>query len=263
MRTSNVLQKLRAGEPVFCLKSTYAQPEIVELMGKLGADVVWICNEHLDLSSAQRRSVMCAGRAAGVDILFRRSYNGYSGLIRLLEMGCAGLMIPHCKSAAMAAEIVRETKFYPLGTRGFDGSGADSDYGTRPLAEYMAHANRETFLMMQIEDAEAIDQIEAIAAVPGIDLIFIGPADLSHSLGCPGDLKNPRIREVITRTVRACKANGIYCGTAGLDIAYTRELLELGVKFITGQSEYSMIRESTRTVLADISALFSASRQPQ
>ncbi len=258
MRNSKVLKRLRAGEPVFCLKSTYALPDVVELMGLLGADVVWICNEHIEIGSSQQRGIMRAGRAADIDIMFRRAYNGYSGLIRLLELGCSGLMIPHCKNAAMAAEIVRATKFQPLGNRGLDGVSADSDYGIHPLAEYIEHANRETFLMMQIEDVEAVDEIEAIAAVPGIDLIFIGPADLSHSLGCPGDLKNPRIREVIARTVRACRENHIWCGTAGLDSEYTRELLNLGVNFITGRSEYAMVREGIKSSLAEIARIFSS-----
>lgn len=263
MRCSKVLRKLRAGEPVFCLKSSYALPEIVELMGVLGVDVVWICNEHNELDAAQSRSVMRAGRAADVDILYRRAFSTYDRLIQLLEMGVAGVMIPHCRSAAMAREIVAAAKFPPLGKRGFDGINADSDFGTRPLTEYLAHANRETFVMVQIEDVEAVDEIEAIAAVPGIDIIFIGPADLSQSLGAPGECKHPEIRRIIRRTVRACRNNGIFCGTAGLDAEYMKALLDDGVSFLSVKSDYGILKDGIKTALAETARLLSERQLPE
>lgn len=250
MRNSKTLRKLRAGQPVFCLKSVYAEPDIVEIMGYLGADVVWICNEHLGIDPECLKNLMRAGRAGDVDVMVRRAFGNYDDLIQPLEMGAAGLMIPHCRNAEMAREVVRQTRFYPLGRRGVDGVSGDSCFGTAAMADYMAHVDRETFLMVQIEDAEAVDEIEAIAAVDGVDILFIGPADLSQSLGIPGDFKNGKIREAIRRTAAACREHGKWCGTSGLDYDYMRELLETGVHFITAGSDYGFVKNGVSEVLS-------------
>ena len=255
MRRSKVLEKLRAGGTVFCLKSLYADPDICELMGNLGADVIWICNEHIGIDPERMRNVIRAGRAGDVDIMVRRAFGNYDDLIQQLEMGAAGLMIPHCVSAEMVREIVRQVKFHPLGCRGVDGVSADSGFGLYPAKEYMQFANRETFLMVQIEDVCAIDEIEKIAAIEGVDIIFIGPADLSHSLGCPGDFKNGKVREAIRRATVACQANGKWCGTSGLDPDYTRSLIASGVRFITIGSDYGMIRSGVRNMLDTYNSL--------
>ncbi|MGE4563541.1 MAG: HpcH/HpaI aldolase/citrate lyase family protein [Victivallaceae bacterium] len=255
MRKSIVLEKLRRGETVFCLKSLYADPDLCELLGRLGSEVIWICNEHIAIDPSRLREVIRAGRAGNVDIMIRRAFGNYDDLIQPLEMGAAGLMIPHCRDAAMARAIVREVRFHPLGNRGIDGISADSGFGLHPLAEYIKFANRETFLMLQIEDVEAIDEIEAIAAVEGVDIIFIGPADLSQSLGVPGEVKHPRIRETIERAVKACRKHGKWCGTAGIDLGYTRELIASGVNFVTLTSDYRILREGVKNTLSEYNRL--------
>lgn len=255
LKKSKVLEKLRRGDTVICYKSSYADPDICELMGCLGIDVIWICNEHIGIDPDRLRNVIRAGRAGGADIMVRRVFGGYDDLIQPLEMGAAGLMIPHCTSAEMAREVVRQTRFHPLGHRGIDGISADSDFGLHPLNEYLEFANRETFVMVQIEDAEAIDEIEAIAAVPGVDIVFIGPADLSHSLGCPGDLKNPAVQDAISRAAAACAKYGKFCGTAGLDLEYTRTLIDKGVQFITRCSDYSLVRDGFKQKIREMQEL--------
>jgi 4-hydroxy-2-oxoheptanedioate aldolase len=249
MHGSGTLRKLRNNEPVYCLKSVYAEPDIVELMGHLNVDVVWICNEHLGINPEKLKNVIRASRSAKTDVMVRRAFGNYDDLIQPLEMGAAGLMIPHCRNVDMVKEIVRQTRFYPIGTRGVDGVSADSVFGTVPLVEYMKKANNETFLMIQIEDREAVDSIEEMAEIEGVDIIFIGPADLSQSLGIPGDFKNEKIIKIIDRTVAACAKNRKWCGTSGIDPDYTKELLDKGVKFITGGSDYGMIKDGINNQL--------------
>jgi 4-hydroxy-2-oxoheptanedioate aldolase len=249
MRNSKVIKKLHAGETVFCLKSLYAEPDIVEMMGYMGAEVVWICNEHIAINPEKLKNVVRAGRAGDVDVMVRRAFGNYDDLLHPLEMGAAGLMIPHCKNPEMVREIIKQTKFHPLGQRGMDGVSGDSFFGTVPADEYIKQANDKTFIMVQIEDAEAIEHIEEIATIKGVDIIFIGPADLSQSLGIPGDFKNGKIREVIKRTIKACHANGIYCGTSGLDHDYMKELIAEGVRFVSVGSDYGMIKKGIGEVL--------------
>jgi 4-hydroxy-2-oxoheptanedioate aldolase len=251
VRSSKVLKKLRQGETVFCLKSIYAEPDICEMMGYLGTDVIWICNEHIGINPEKLKNVIRAGRAGDVDIMVRRAFGNYDDLLQPLEMGAAGLMIPHCTSAEMVREIIHHTKFHPIGKRGVDGVSGDSFFGTVPVDEYMRRANEETFVMVQIEDAEAVDEIEKIAEIEGVDIIFIGPADLSHSLGVPGDFKNGKVREAISRAIKACNANGKWCGTSGLDSDYMRELIAEGVRFLTVGSDYGMIKKGVVEMLGN------------
>jgi 4-hydroxy-2-oxoheptanedioate aldolase len=255
MRNSKVLEKLHNGETVFCFKSIYAEPDIVEMMGYMGVDVIWICNEHIAINPEKLKNVCRAGRAGDVDIMVRRAFGNYDDLLHPLEMGAAGLMIPHCKNAEMVREVIEQTKFHPLGSRGVDGVSGDSLFGTVPSEEYMRQANDKTFIMVQIEDVEALDEIEAIAEIDGVDIIFIGPADLSHSLGIPGDFKNGKIRNTIRRAVKACRANGKYCGTSGLDYNYMKELISEGVNFITVSSDYGMIKKGLAEALNSCSEL--------
>jgi len=242
MRRCKTLELLRAGKTVMCLKNTFVNADIVEMMGYIGIDVVWICNEHLGINPENLKNIVRAGRAADIDVMVRRPFGYYDDMIQPLEMGAAGLMIPHCSSAAMAREVVKAAKFHPIGKRGVDGVSGDSYFGTTGGDEYMQTANRETFIMAQIEDAEAIDEIDAIAAVDGIDIIFVGPADLSHSLGVPNQYKHPKVQEAISKSIAAARKYNKWCGTPGLDDDYTIDLIKRGVNFITFGGDYGALR---------------------
>ena len=254
MRRSVVLEKLRRSEPVFCMKCNYLDPDIVEMMGVMGVDVVWLCNEHLEMNPSVVKELARAGRAGDIDTLLRVPYSNYGNLIRPLEAGISGLMIPHCVDADMVREIVSHVKFTPLGDRGYDGVNADSDFGLPPMKEYMEFANKETFLMVQIEDEEAIKHIDEMAEVEGVSLMYVGPADLSLSMGHPGEFKHPKTKEVIKKVVDACARNGIWSATSGIDPEYTRELVDMGVNFITVASDYGFLRNGIQSKLDELKA---------
>ena len=252
MRKSIVLEKLRKGDSVFCFKCNYLDPDIVEMMGAMGVDVTWLCNEHLEMNPSVVKELARAGRAGGIDTMLRRPFTGNGELIRPLEAGMTGLMIPHCVNAAMVRDLVSEVKFTPLGGRGYDGVNADSDFGLHSMIEYMEFANKETFLMAQIEDAEAIEHIDEMAEIKGLDLMYVGPADLSLSMGYPGDFKHPKTKDVIKKVVDACARNGIWSATSGIDPEYTKELLDMGVNFITVASDYGFLRNGIQGKLDEL-----------
>jgi 2-keto-3-deoxy-L-rhamnonate aldolase RhmA len=121
-------------------------------------------------------------------------------------------MVPHVLTAEEARSVVRNVKFPPAGSRGIDGIEAHADHGLQPFADYIAQANRETFVALQIEDAEGLENVEEIARVPGVDVLFVGPADLSGSLGLVGQFDHPRVEEAIARVASAAAAAGIHWG---------------------------------------------------
>jgi len=153
--------------------------------------------------------------------------------MRCLEAGAGGIMAAQVRSARQAQEIVQWTKFHPQGMRGINGTGVDGRYGTLPFSEYAARANAETFVAIQIEHAEAVEDVEKIAAIPHLDLLFVGPADLSQSLGIPGEWENPRVWTAVERVARAAKANGIHWAILPRDPKHARRCLELGCRMLS------------------------------
>src|SRR5690606_24337087 len=118
---------------------------------------------------------------------------GYSEYVRPLEMDASGIMVPHIMGLDDAKNVIRATRFHPEGRRALDGGNADGTYGIKKLDQYIREANRERFLVFQIEDPEPLDALNAIAALPGLDMLFFGPADFSQGVGAPGQLLHPTV----------------------------------------------------------------------
>lgn len=247
MQNSIVKRKLAAGEPVFMLKLLYQDPALFEMVGRMGFDCVWICNEHVGIDPSKLDSLIRACRASGFDAVIRTKPGDYRDILHPLEMGAKGLMIPRLKDAAEAREIVRNMKFYPDGRRGADGVNAEADFGLVPLPEYLKKANEENFLVVQVEDPETVEHIDEIAEVEGVDVIFIGPGDLSINLGVPGQVDHPEVMKVCERVVEACERNGKAAGIPGGGYGpageeRTRRMLDMGFRFLAGASDYTLLK---------------------
>ncbi len=242
MNPSIVKRKLASDEPVLAVKVNFMSPAIVEMMGLIGYDCLWLGNEHLYADISRIDHMVTAARAAGMDTMIRRNMGGYDDILQPLEMGVHGFMIPRVRSVDYIREVVEYVKFPPEGKRGLDGVNADADFGLLALEEYVERANRETFVVAQVEDAESLDILEDIAAVPGIDVVFIGHGDLSLSLGIPGRLRDSRIVDAIDRVVDACRTFGKVAGIPSTGPADAAELIGKGYRFFTGGGDYSFVR---------------------
>ena len=234
MRRSVVLEKLRAGKPVLVGSPTpYPSAKLVELIGLSGYDCVWIDHEHQDMADDEIWHMCLASRATDMDAMVRIRKGEYHTFFRPFETGANGIMVPHVLTADEAHNVIRNAKYAPEGLRGIDGIEAHADHGRQPFDPYRVQANRETFVVLQIEDAEAVENVEAIAAVPGVDVLFVGPADLSASLGVIGETGHPRVVAATERVARAAAAAGIHWGsTCGSSERY-RWLRERGATFVS------------------------------
>ena len=242
MRKSTVKARLAAGEVVYIVKAAYRDPRVVELMGGLGFDGVWICNEHIANDRSTLEAMVCAARAGNIDSMVRVHPRDYTDIIQVLEMGANGLMLPQLQSAAEVQSLVNEIRFPPLGCRKLDGIGADSNFGLLPLKEYLQRANEETFVVAQIETPEAVNEIDAIAAIDGVDVVFIGPGDLSLAVGHPGDVNCPEVTSACEKVLAACKkynkTPGIACGTPEqVEMRFAQ-----GFRFLCGASDYRLVK---------------------
>lgn len=228
-------EKLARGEVVrvFCV-GQLCHPKVVENVGwHGGVDGIWLDHEHAGLSIQQLEDASRAARGSGLETFVRLAATDYASVMRCLEAGAGGIMAAQVRNAKQTHEIVQWTKFHPQGMRGINGTGVDGRYGTLPLAEYAARANAESFVAIQIEHAEAVEDVEKIAAVPHVDVLFVGPADLSQSLGIPGEWESPLVWAAIERVARAAKANGIHWAILPRDAKHARRCLELGCRMLS------------------------------
>jgi 4-hydroxy-2-oxoheptanedioate aldolase len=247
MRPSRVLKKLRAGKPAFSTKTNFADPRIVDLIGMVGFDCIWLCMEHVPSDWSTIENQIRAAQCHNMDCLVRVAKGCYSDFIRPLESDATGIMVPHLMSAAEARDVVRMTKFHPVGRRPVDGGNLDGAFCMVEPADYMAHANRERFVICQIEDPEAMDEIDAIAAVDGIDMLFFGPGDFSHGIGKPGQYGAPEVVSARRRMVEACRVNGRLAGTVA-SLESVPELLEEGFLFLNVGSDVGHLGKAFRAV---------------
>ena len=228
-------------------KACYADPELVELMAGSGFDAVWICLEHKRLDPAVVYSLIQACRLGGADAIVRVKPSNHSDVLWLLESGARGLMIPRVRHPDEVREIIGAMKFFPQGRRGADVIHADSAFGRAAAGEYFAAANRETFLVVQIEEPDIVPHLDTLAALPGVDVLFVGPGDLALGLG-----KTPPAEESVLEIIRAvadaCRRHGKRAGIpcAADQLAKYRAL---GFTFFNVISDYRCITHGLKQAL--------------
>jgi 4-hydroxy-2-oxoheptanedioate aldolase len=181
MRKSKILAKLRSGQFARICCMGHFLPFYIHYAAQFKYDGVWLDLEHRAMDAREVQSLLAFCHLNDIDCMIRPPTLERTRLYRYLEDGASGLMIPFASNVEAAKHVVRAVKFPPVGNRGVDGAGLDGDYGSgvwNPGSTYFTDANRETFILAQIETPEAVSQIDAIAEVPGIDGLFVGPADL-------------------------------------------------------------------------------------
>jgi len=243
MYESRVLRKLRNNEPVWCAKTNMTGANSVEIFGAIGIHCVWLCMEHGPINLESVHNQVRAAKMTGMDSLVRVPRGCYSDIVRPLEMDATGVMVPHCMNGREAREIVRMTRFQPIGRRAWDGGNSDGPFCMRPPKEYLKRANEERFLIVQIEDKEAVDCMEDIVEVDGIDIVFLGPADLSHSYGVPGEFDHPLVLEAVDRLAELCSKHNRWWGMPCPPEKAT-DLLAKGARFLAAGSDVVVIANS-------------------
>ncbi len=212
-RRSVVLDKMRAGKKALSFKNNFACARASELAALSGFDCIWICCEHVPTDFEVMEKQILACKAHDVDTIVRVAKGSYSDFVRPLEADAAGIMVPHLMSAKEAKEIAHWTRFHPIGRRPVDGGNADGQYCRFRFQDYIRFMNENRMVIVQIEDPEPLEELDEICQVPGIDMIFFGPGDFSHSIGFPGELKHPDVCRARQRIVETAHKYGKFAGT--------------------------------------------------
>ncbi|MBL9091483.1 MAG: host specificity protein [Planctomycetaceae bacterium] len=227
---------------VFQCGRIYAPP-IIDLFALAGGyHGFWFDQEHCGLTYKEVESAALAARANGLDCIVRMAPTGYSQATQNLEAGVGGLMAARIESAAHAEEFVSWVKFAPRGSRGMNTSGRDANFTHLAQLEFAEKANREHFVAIQIETLGALRDIDAITANDAVDLVFVGPADLSQALGIQGQRNHAKVWEALEEVAKACKKYGKHWGIVPVDAAFADRCYDLGCRMITFGNDINVFK---------------------
>ncbi len=245
-----MLRKLRAGQVVSCVKTNLVDGRIAEIAGIVGFDCFWTCMEHVPTDWSVVEHQIWAAKAHDMDVVVRVARGSYSDYIRPLEMDAAGIMVPHVMSAEDARAVVRMTCFQPTGRRPIDGGNADGAFCQIDIEECIRQANEQRFIVLQVEDPEPFDELDAIAAVEGYDMLLFGPGDFSHGIGVVGQMDDPRVVAARQRVAQVAAAHGKFAGV----LAVPQEvpaLVEMGYQFFSLAADVLSLGTHWRQVIEE------------
>lgn len=228
---------------------TLPSPAVAEILADVGFDWFFVDGEHSPLDAAEILGIL---RAVGhrVPCVVRIPSLDEGWIKRVLDLGAHGIIVPQVNTAEQAADVVRFARYSPAGGRGV-GLGRAHGYGMR-FAEYIESANDDVAVIVQAEHATAVENIEQIVKVPGIDAIQLGPYDLSASLGKMGQVTDPVVTTAIDRVVAACDAVGMARGNFGVDAAIIRDYIQQGFTLITVGVDTLLLGSAAKKTLAEV-----------
>ena len=249
--TSNLRLRLHRGELLLGTLLTLNAPEVAELLGEAGFDWLFVDAEH-GTFDARELQAMLQGAGRAVECLIRVPALDEISIKKALDVGAAGLIVPQVHSAEQAERVVQWARYPPAGSRGL-GVARAQRYGFQ-LREYLRTANDHIVLVVQAESAEAVQNIEAIVRVPGIDAVLIGPYDLSASLGRPGEIEHPAVRDAIQQIARVCRAGGVPVGIFGMTAEAVQPYIQQGFKLIVAGVDTVLLGHAARELLGRLKA---------
>ncbi len=247
MKPNRVKQTLQSGQvSLGTMVFEFSTTGIARLVASAGAEFVLFDMEHTAWSIETIRALLATSGAADIVPLVRAPATEYHFLARVLDAGAMGLMVPMVESAQQAERIVNFAKYPPLGRRGAAFGVSHDDYTSGAITAKIASANQEQLLIAQVETAAGVEQVDAIAAVEGIDVLWIGQTDLSCSLGIPGDFSHPKFQQAVEQVIQACRRHDKAAGFMCLSAAEGAAMLERGFRMLAYSGDLWIYQQALR-----------------
>ena len=228
-------RKLAAGEVAIGPFAGLNCPDLIEIMGIGGYDFCIIDTEHGPMDPESIQHLVRAAELSGMTPIVRAPRAEAVDILKVLDIGAQGIHVPQVNSRETAVDVVKAARYHPEGMRGVAVPRALS-YGLKPLGEALSEANREVLLIVHCENAEGLGRLDEIASVDGIDLIFVGPYDLSQSLGVPGEIFHPSMVKAVSRALDAITRAGKPAGIFVTSVDEAKRRIDEGFRYIA----YSM-----------------------
>jgi len=252
-KTNFLKQKLSAGKTVVGTWSVIPSPTVSNILAKAGLDFIVIDGEHGPIGLETAENMIRACELEGCSPLFRVGDNNENLILRALEIGAHGVVIPQILNKMNAESAVNAVKYHPRGHRGYSPFTRAGSFS--PVEEHATISNSNTMTMFIVEGEEGITNLDGILEVEDIDIIYIGPYDLSQSVGCPGDITNPKVLRLMNQCCEKIVDRGLVAGSFVKDGEYAKMLIDNGVKFLAYRADCDIILNSTRDIISDIAKI--------
>ncbi|MCS0500791.1 HpcH/HpaI aldolase family protein [Ancylobacter mangrovi] len=250
--------KLANDELVLCMAvNQMRSAEVPMIAAACGFDAIFIDLEHSATSLETAAMISVAALGCGITPIARVPSHEPFHAARILDAGCQGVMVPHVETAAQTEAIVRNLRYPPRGVRSAYGTGPSLGYRAVGQGEANEMLNRDELVILILETPGAIERVDEIAAVPGVDVIHIGALDVSNLMGIPAAYRDPRMQAVFERVAAACRAHGKAMGVGGArgDAGLQEHLIRLGVRYLTSGSDVSYLMMAAKTEVERLRAL--------
>lgn len=252
MKQNDLKKRMAAGEAVFGIFINSGSTIACEAAGLSGFDFVMIDSEHGPTATLDNRDLIAAAEYRDTVPIVRVSNGSYDMILRTLDVGAHGVMVPQVNSREQAEAVVEAALYTPKGSRGVATTRA-GDYGFfQPLSEYFRQANERNLVIVQCENVKAVPHLEQICAVPGIDVVFVGPYDLSASMGTPGKVDYESIRQVADLVLEKTAENGKYAGIFTKNAQEAKMYADMGFRFIIVSTDISCLVSGCRGIAETI-----------
>jgi len=240
---------LAAGETAIgCMIQQLASADVPAILAAASFDYVFIDLEHGSLDLQTTQVLVRSSLAHGITPLVRVGELLYTLVARVLDAGAQGIILPRVDDPRLVEEAISWTRYPPVGVRGFGISGPQLDYRPQSMADIIDHLNRETMVVVQIESQAAVDAVDELLSVKGVDVALIGPADLSIALGVPGELENPRLLAAVDKCLDSCRRFGVAPGIQVRDREAAARWIERGIRMVGSGAEHIFMLDRAREV---------------
>jgi len=251
MRVNQTRERLLKGETVFgCGLQVYRSPEIARTFAAAGFDYVFIDMEHGSFDLETVHDMIVASNAAGITPIVRVAELLYSLIARLLDSGAQGIILPRVEDPRLLQEALSWMRFPPEGKRGYGVNTTMIDYESRSFGEIIEHQNRNTLAVVQFETVTAMERADELLSCPGVNVAMVGPADLSISLGVPGQFDHPTMVATIGALIEKCNRHGVVPGIQTRSLAMSKFWAERGMRFIGTAAEHALLLEKAKETVA-------------
>lgn len=246
-------ERLAAGEGVYgCQLQAYRSPEIARTFAAAGFDFVFIDMEHGAFNLETMQDMVTASLGAGITPIVRVGELLYSLVARVLDGGAQGVILPRVEDPKILEEAISWMRFPPVGKRGYGVNATMTGYETRTFPEIIDHLNRNVVSVVQFETRTAMERADELLSVKGVDIAMVGPADLSISLGVPGQFDHPLMLSTIDGLIEGCRKHGVVPGIQTRGVAMAKTWAERGMRFVGAGAEHALLLEKAREVVATL-----------
>jgi len=260
LTANRVKRRLKEGQVCYgTMLRTISSVHAVPLAASSGWDFAILDTEHCDFDTAEIASLALVARYEEMSLLVRVPDKEYHLMARNLDLGVDGLVLPRVDTPDQVSDIIRATKYGPLGQRGASISTVSTRFRSVSGAEYLEWANRELINVIQIESEEGVNRVDELVASEGVDAVLIGPFDLSQSFGIPGQLSHPRMQEAYREVIRGCAEHGVASGAHLQTVEEVSKWVGEGMRFVTFQYDSKLFQDASINWLSQLRQIESGS----